>query len=337
MYIGISSYNFAFSNSGKKSACAQLAKGTKLVTSQRRDSVEFSQEALESIIKAAKSSRAARSIISKFAAEVEEDPSVENNTGNTVEDVVDSALEEVAKQIEAAQSGEAEKSEQKTLAEMVKEQMDKIDSMFAEKEYDKSTDSKLLSIKGKMYRGLNLTPAEQQYLAAKDPDTYSTFQTINSARKMFSSSLRACRTRDDLIAMRLSNSLTALAEYRKAIRKGGDGSAIAGLNAALEREIQSYARTREYQSLPTAAECNKFDRELAKAKRYECEKRREEMKARIDRKYKKKSKNVGDGKRTVAQVMASPLARKVLASRRRTSSYSCSGAVDFGFSQKYKF
>lgn len=334
MYIGINSYSFAFSNAEKKSACAEFNKGTKLVTSQKRDSVDFSREALETALKAAKSARNARAFISKLSAEAEENRTVENTVEDPVKSAVENAVREIEEKIEAAKNNNSEKSEQKTLAEMVKEQMDKIDSMFADKEYDKSKDSKLWSIKSKIYRGLKLTSDEQQYLSQKDPDSYSTFQKINSARKMFSCSLRSCRTRDDLISMRLSNSLTALSEYRKAIRKGGDGSAVAGLNAALEREIQSYARTREYQSLPTVAECNKFDRELAKAKRYECEKRREEMKARIDKKYKKKNKNVGDGKRTVAQVMASPLARKVLASRRRTSSCSCGGSVDLKLSEK---
>lgn len=243
------------------------------------------------------------------------------------------------KQVSSAQNvqnTQPAEEKQKTLAEMIKEQMDKIDSMFSEREYDKYNDSRLTSIKSKMYRGLTLNSSEQQYLASKDPDTYSKFQQMDSARKMFRCSLRACRTRDEVNSMRLSNALTALSEYRKAVRKGGDGNAIAGLNAALENEIKSYARSADYQRLPTAAECNKFDRELAKAKRYECEKRREELKARTDKHYKKKRKTVGDGKRTVAQVMASPLARKVLASRRRSGACSCAGAVDFGYSEKYK-
>lgn len=328
----------AFSDFNKKPDIrAKLVVNEKTVRVQKRDSVDFSREALESMVKAAKSSRAARSVISQFAAEAEENPSVSaEDVESAVENAIEKIEEKIEEQIESVTSGDSEKSGQKTLAEMVKEQMDKIDNMFSNNNYDKSKDSKLMSIKGKIYRGLYLSPAEQQYLSQKDPDAYSTFQTINSTRKMFSCSLRSCRTRDDLIAMRLSNSLTALSEFRKAVRKGGDGSAIAGLNAALENEIKSYARTREYQSLPTVAECNKFDKELAKAKRYEYEKRREEMKARVDKKYKKKSKNVGDGKRTVAQVMASPLARKVLASRRSSGSCSC-GSIGFSLSEKYKF
>lgn len=305
----------AFTNfADKKAVCAKPAEIRKLAV-YRYDTADFSDEALETVRKTAKS------IISKFAAEVEEKPSASDSNIENIENAVEEAVDKIAGQIGKIENGEAEGS--KTLSEMVKEQMDKIDSMFGDKDYDKSKDSKLMSIKAKIYRGQNLSSAEQQYLSLKDPDSYSTYQQIASARKMFSCTIRSCRTRDDLISMRLSNSLTALAEFRKATRKGGDGMAIASLNAAIENDIRSYAKTREYQSLPTVAECNKFDRELAKAKRYECEKRREEMKARIDKKYKKKRKNVGDGKRTVAQVMASPLARKVLASRRRTSSCSC--------------
>ncbi|MCH5204174.1 MAG: hypothetical protein J1F03_05455 [Oscillospiraceae bacterium] len=331
MNLEISNYKTAFSNFVSKNVVFEkLSESEKLEPVQKRDLAEFSDRALEIIREAARSAQSARSDKCKISAELQA-------KAESAKESEGSYWKEQPSAVQSAENNSgSEKSEQKTLAEMVKEQMDKIDSMFAEKEYDKSKDSKLLGIKGKIYRGLNLTPAEQQYLASKDPDSYSTFQQINSARKMFSCSLRSCRTRDEVNSMRLSNALTALSEYRKAIRKGGDGNAIAGLNAALEREIQSYARTREYQSLPTAAECNKFDRELAKAKRYECEKRREEFKARTDKKYKKKHKTVGDGKRTVAQVMASPLARKVLASRRRTSSCSCGGAVDLKLSDKYK-
>lgn len=245
--------------------------------------------------------------------------------------VSDNKFTEPGKKTERAEQP-AEKPKEKTLAEMVREQMEKIDSMFKETEYDKSRDGQLLGIKSKMYRGLRLSPSEQQYLAAKDPDEYSKFQEMESARRMFKCTLNSCRTRDEVNSMRLSNALTALAEYRKAVRNGGDGQAIAALNSSLDREIRDYMRTASYQSLPTAAECNKFDRELAKAKRYECEKRREEMKARNDRHYKKKYKTVGDGKRTVAQVLTSPLARKVLASRRKPSVCTC----DHSFSLNYK-
>ncbi len=301
------------------SACAravntvkrELPKAEKPKSSQKTDHVDFSDNALETIKEAVKSAREKTESCWKEQAEFCSEKTAE-------------AAETAVEKTEAADTAE----KPKTLSDMIKEQMEKIDSLFAEPEYDKSKDARLLSIKSKLFRGLTLNSSEQQYLASKDPDSYKTFQQTESARKMFRCSLRACRTRDEVISMRLSNALTALSEYKKATRKGGDGNAIAGLNYALENEIKSYASSADYQRLPTVAECNKFDRELAKAKRYECEKRREEMKARIDRKYKKKHKTVGDGKRTVAQVMSSPLARKVLASRRRSGSCSCGMTAD---------
>lgn len=228
----------------------------------------------------------------------------------------------------------------KTIAEMVKEQMEKLDSLLAEREYDKAHDSRLSSIKAKMRTGRTLTPTEQQYLAAKDPDGYSTFQQIESSRRMYRCSLSACRTRDEVNSMRLSNALSALSAYRKAIRNGGDGSAVAGLNAALDNEIRSFMGTSEYRRLPTVAECNKFDRDLAKAKRNErekklAEKRRQEAKRKktlaarkLAAKRARYKKTPGDGKLTVAQVMSSPTAKKVLASRAKRTYCGCACAAD---------
>lgn len=236
---------------------------------------------------------------------------------------------------------------EKTIAEMVKEQMEKIDSLFAEKEYDKANDSRLCGIKAKMRTGTLLTPSEQQYLAAKDPDAYSNFQTIENAKKMYRCSLNACRTKDEVNAMRLSNALSALSAYKKAIRNGGDGSAVAGLNAALDREIRSFTGTSDYRRLPTVAECNKFDRDLAKAKKNEREKKLVE-KRKLEAKRKRSlaarklaakraaryKKTPGDGKQTVAQVLSSPTARKVLASRAKRNSCAYFGSYD-GVSKFY--
>lgn len=222
-----------------------------------------------------------------------------------------------------------QKDPEKTVAEMVKEQMEKLDSLFAEKEYDKSSDSTLAGIKQKIRFGKKLTPSEQQYLAKRDPNTYSTFQKIDSARRMFRCSLNSCRTKDDVNSMRLSNALTALSEFRKATRGGGSGDDIAGLNAALENELRDFTATHGFNKLPTAAECNKFDRDIAKARRYEREKRLEKRRLAAKNKYKKKKiKTPGDGKRTVAQVLADPTSKKVLASRAKQTYCTCSLSCD---------
>lgn len=228
-----------------------------------------------------------------------------------------------------------DKNESKSISEMVKEQMEKLDSLFAQKEYDKANDTRLSGIKAKMRTGSGLTPAEQQYLAAKDPEAYSSFQRTETVKKMYRCSLNACRTKDEVNAMRLSNALSALSAYRKAIRNGGDGADVAGLNAALDREIRSFTGTSNYRRLPTAAECNKFDRDLAKAKNNEREKKLAE-KRKLEAKKKrtlaekklaakraKYKKTPGDGKQTVAQVLSSPTAKKVLASRAKSSNCGC--------------
>lgn len=265
----------------------------------------------------------------------------EQHTQNAANKTEDNSADKTAS-VENAAAESNNKNENKSISEMVKEQMEKIDNMFTQKEYDKSKDNRLGTIKAKMRSGLTLTPSEQQYLSAKDPDSYSVFQTIESARVSYRYSLNACRTKDDVTAMRLSNALSALSAYKKAIKKGGDGSAVAGLNAALDREIRSFTSSANYKRLPTVAECNKFDRDLAKAKQNEREKKLAE-KRKLEAKRKrtlaarkqaarkaKYKKTPGDGKMTVAQVMSSPTARKVLASRSK-SSY-----VGFAYVSDYK-
>lgn len=207
-----------------------------------------------------------------------------------------------------------ESEEEKSITNMLKEQSERLNSLFSEQEYDKSRDTRLIGIRAKMRSGQTLTPTEQSYLAIRDPESYKSFQSTESARRVYRCALMSCRTRDEVNGMRLSNALSALSAYKKAIRNGGDGAEVAGLNAALDREIREFTRTRSYQSLPTAAECNKFDRDLAKARKFEQEKRIAERKNRL-KKRKKQVKTPGDGKQTVRQVMSSPTAKKVINSR----------------------
>lgn len=208
------------------------------------------------------------------------------------------------------ETASAENSEEKSFDELIKEQTEKISNMFSSTEYDRSNDRQLIGIKLKMRGGLTLTANEERYLSQKDPDSYSNYRTTQDARRMFRCQLASCRTKDEINGMRLSNALSALSAYKKAIRKGGDGAEVAGLNMALEREISSFARSSRYQSLPTSAERSKYYLELAKARKFEREKQAAKRLNSL-RKKKKQVKQPGDGKRTVAQVKNSALGQKV--------------------------
>lgn len=227
-----------------------------------------------------------------------------------------SAQAKTAAQAAAAKAEEpasAEKTEeQKTLSDIIKEQTEKIDSMFssASKETDKSKDKVLLIIKQKLRSGRMLSTTEEKYLSKNDPDSYSNYRTVLDARRTFRTQLAMCRNKDDVISMRLCNALSALSAYKKAIKQGGDGSEVAGLNMALEREISNFSRSARYQSLPTSAERSRYQIELAKARRYEREKRLADRQNAL-RKKKKIVKVPGDGKRTVSQVENSYLGRKI--------------------------
>lgn len=314
----------------------------------RSDSSGFSAFAREIILAAAKKKKAPISELAELDIKSENDHEIptlpSDDIKTTIEEIIKNASDndpntndkvtaDNAGAVSDTVQSSSEKDEQKSIGEWVKEQMEKIDSFLAEKEYDKNSDKKLIDIRTKMRQGKKLTPTEQQYLAAKDPDSYSSFQKINSARNMFKCSLRSCRTKDDVISMRLSNALTALSEYRKATRKGGSGDDIVALNAALENEIRDFSTSSGFKSLPTVAECNKFDKDIAKARKYEQEKRLEKRRLAAEKakKYKKKKKAIktpGDGKRTVAQVLNDPTSKKVLASRAKQTYCTCSLSYD---------
>ncbi|MDE6728836.1 MAG: hypothetical protein K2J80_13010 [Oscillospiraceae bacterium] len=219
---------------------------------------------------------------------------------------------EQAQAAEASASSAERKAsdEKKSYAELIKEQTEKIDRLFSKDEQSSSNNKQLMSIKQKIRSGLTLSIAEEQYLSKKDPDSYSNYRTVQDSRRMFRAQLSCCRTKDEVNGMRLSNALAALSSYKKAIKHGGDGSEVAGLNMALEREISSFSQSARYRSLPTAAERDKYYMELAKARKFEREKR-EAQRLNSRSKKKKQVKQPGDGKRTVAQVENSALGRKV--------------------------
>lgn len=311
------------------------------------DSSDFSALAKEMIRAAAEKKKELLSERPAFDPKTDNKSSLSSDKIKTSIDEIKAAIEEIAnaaaKTAAPSKTGktaaesiapvwkDGEKTVQQSISEMVKEQMEKIDSLFAENEYDKDNDKMLIDIRQKMRQGKTLSPSEQQYLASKDPDAYSSFQKIDCARKMFRCTLNSCRTRDDVISMRLSNALTALSEYKKAVRNGGSGDVVVGLNAAFENELRDFSKTSGYRKLPTVAECNKFDRDLAKARKFEREKRLEKRRLAAAKKYKKKKKAVktpGDGKRTVAQVLADPTSKKVLASRAKRTYCTCPISYD---------
>ncbi len=226
----------------------------------------------------------------------------------------------------------AEKPE-KSISDWVKEQMDILQNSLAEK--DKSKDSQLHSINSKLNSGQKLTPSEKQYLMTHDPMAYQNAQRIENDSKYYSKMLSCCRTKDDVHSLRLSYSLSALAELKKL--KGGEGdisaiSAIWQRNAALERETNNFVRRGGYSALPTRAECRKVASDLRKARLYELEKKRAKAAARrktaeAKKKRRKAAKTPGDGKRTVAQVLQSTTAKKVRRSMAKRAYLSCAAAA----------
>lgn len=207
--------------------------------------------------------------------------------------------------------------EKSSLSDILEEQTEKINGLFS----SGNSDTRLLSIRMKISRGNSLSPNEEAYFSIKDPNGYSNYRATQDARRMMRYQLSVCRTKDEVNGMRLSNALSALKAYKKAVKSGDGISAVADMNKALDREIVDFARSGRYNSLPTSAERNKFYMELAKARKYEREKRAAQQRNASDKK-KKQIKFPGDGKRTVSQVENSPLGRKVRRSEKN-------GAIQF--------
>ncbi len=249
----------------------------------------------------------------------------EKTDPNAVSEELRGEIDKLSDMLSSDKTDKTEK--EKTLAELLEEQKNKLDNLFSNLA---NPDNSLSAIKNKIRQGRKLTAYEQQTLSAKDPAAYESYRKVNVARRMFRCSLNNCRTRDDVIGMRLSNALSTLASFKKAVREGGDGSEVMALNAAFENELRDFARSSGFRSLPTVAECNKFDRDIAKARKFEQEKRlekRREQRLR-SKKYKKKVKKTpGDGKRTVAQVLSDPTSKKVLASRAKRTYCACAMGV----------
>lgn len=241
---------------------------------------------------------------------------------DTTEKASEAAREQAAK-IAAGETNAIQQPEEqkKSISEMLAEQQEKLENLFSHLYGEDSKTHKINSIRLKMRGGQKLSPSEQSYLSVNDPDMYERYQKVECARRSYRNSLNSCRTKDQVNGMQLSNALSALGQYRKACRNGGSGDEVIGLYSALNREINEFKRSGCYNALPTNAECGKFQKDLAKARKFEQEKkaakRREQLEKLRKKRLKKKKKVLktpGDGKQTVAQVMSSPTAKKVIGS-----------------------
>ncbi len=299
--------------------------------------------------------------INAFKPAVIEQPKDEKTGEEKIREEIEALYKTIQKQIEEAKklreeyaekkaAEEADKTSKQTekgnsdkkgnIPEWVKEQMELMNSSEKDGAYDKNSDGQLHSINNKLLSGIALTQTEMQYLMKRDPIAYQNAQRVNSDRKFYGKMLSCCRTKDDVHALRLSNSLSALAELKK-IKSGSANAESLGLimqrNAAFEREFNCFIKRGCYSALPTKAECHKVYSDLRKARKYEREKKAAEAAAKkkktqaARKKALKYKKNPGDGKQTTYQILRSPTAKKVFRSRRKSG---CSALRTFCFSGK---
>lgn len=261
------------------------------------------------------------SFLDEFTGKISDNDKALDTIRAALRDTAEKAAETAKTAVGETNAAQQPEEKEKTLSEMLAEQQEKLESLFSRLYGEDSKAHKINAIRMKMRGGYRLSASDQAYLSVNDPDMYERYQKVECARRSYRNTLNSCRTKDQVNGMQLSNALSALGQYKKACRNGS-GDEVIGLYSALNREINEFKHSGGYSALPTNAECGKFQKDLAKARKFEQEKkaakRREQLEKLKKKRFKKKKKKLlktpGDGKQTVAQVMNSPTAKKVIGS-----------------------
>jgi hypothetical protein len=123
-------------------------------------------------------------------------------------------------------------------------------------------DTKLQSIRQKIYNGGSLTTEEKEYLQKKDAVTYAKVRAMEQEQKSYEASLRRCKTKDDVERLKMTKMTGALSELKAA---KGDLGAVMMVNAKVKgivRITQKFVQEGNYQDLPTDAEKVQAEKEL---------------------------------------------------------------------------
>jgi hypothetical protein len=126
-------------------------------------------------------------------------------------------------------------------------------------------DTKLQSIRQKIYNGATLSAEEKDYLQKNDAATYAKVQAMEKEQKSYEAELRRCKTKDEVDRVKMSHMSSALSELKAA---KGDLGAVMLVNAkvrGLARVTQKFVQKGYYNDLPTDAEKTEAEKEEQEA------------------------------------------------------------------------
>jgi hypothetical protein len=155
----------------------------------------------------------------------------------------------------------------KSLDEWLSDQTEAAQSYAAYTASDSSSneDTKLQSIRQKIYNGSSLTAEEKDYLQKKDAATYAKVQAMEKEQKSYEAELRRCKTKDDVARVKMAHMSSALSELKAA---KGDLGAVMLVNAkvrGITRITQKFVQKGYYNDLPTDVEKAEAEKEEQEA------------------------------------------------------------------------
>lgn len=131
---------------------------------------------------------------------------------------------------------------------------------FREEMKQNKENSKINGIANKVTNGEDLTPEEEQYLAAKNPGLFNSYKQAKLEQKSYEEKLKNCKTKDEVQRLKTNTVNGYLAEMSAAKGTGSKGAIVATAKKVLaklkniEKVEMEFIESGAYSSLPTEAD-----------------------------------------------------------------------------------
>lgn len=131
---------------------------------------------------------------------------------------------------------------------------------FREEMKQNKENSKINGIANKVTNGEDLTPEEEQYLAAKNPGLFNSYKQAKLEQKAYEEKLKNCKTKDEVQRLKTNTVNGYLSEMSAAKGTGSKGAVVATAKKVLaklkniEKVELEFIESGAYSSLPTEAD-----------------------------------------------------------------------------------
>ena len=131
---------------------------------------------------------------------------------------------------------------------------------FREEMKQNKENSKINGIANKVTNGEDLTPEEEQYLAAKNPGLFNSYKQAKLEQKAYEEKLKNCKTKDEVQRLKTNTVNGYLSEMSAAKGTGSKGAIVATAKKLLaklnniEKAEVEFIKSGAYASLPTEAD-----------------------------------------------------------------------------------